>query len=178
MPVSQGCFAWILALIGVFGGLACSKAAPKPAKAGKKTSSQARELAPKPGDAVIDGCLVEYPKEGFLGGGVDPQRAWKICMVQSGQQGGLCDPANMISLATAVCIARGKGLPMASQWRARLEFSPAPESRVLWRLGLPDETAHTLIDAHTGETVALHNPPDEQPAAVGLSAQLPSDPSR
>lgn len=135
---------------------ACSQKEELPAAQEKAPSAPVAKpkLSPEPGDVVVDGCLAEYPKSGHLGGGVDPQRVWKICMVESGQQSGLCDPSNMMGLATAVCIARGKGLPMAAQWRARLEFSPAPKPQVLWRLGLVDESAHTLIDVHTGQTLA------------------------
>lgn len=165
--------AWIVGL-GLLGACSSKKTAPEPNNLPNPEPQEARKLDPRPGDAVIDGCLAEYPKSGSLGGGIDPQRAWKICMVQSGQQSGLCDPANMIPLSTAVCIARGKGLPMAAQWRVRLEFAPAPVPRVLWRLGLADESAHTLVDAHTGESVALRKQGTELDEPLLLDAATPS----
>lgn len=161
------------AVIGPLGACSSKKQAPEPQEGAKAEKAEELQLEPTPGDAVIDGCLSEYPKSGSLGGGIDPQRAWKICMVQSGQQSGLCDPANMLPLSTAVCIARGKGLPMAAQWRVRLEFAPAPVPRVLWRLGLADESAHTLVDAHTGESVALRKKGTELDEPLLLDAASP-----
>lgn len=146
--------AMICSSLWLLGGCAKREEPPVVNKEDQADPAATPAPAPTPGDVVVDGCLAEYPKTGHLGGGVDPQRVWKICMVESGQQSGLCDPSNMMGLATAVCIARGKGLPMAAQWRARLEFSPAPKPQVLWRLGLVDESAHTLIDVHTGQTLA------------------------
>lgn len=135
--------------------LACGIVAGGCSDAGKKarkSQAKTRSLDHKPGDAVIDGCLAQYPRTGHLGGGIDEQRVWKICMVQSGQESGLCDTSKMLGMATAVCIARAKGLPMAANWRARIEFVPAPVPQVFWRFGLTDESAQTWVDVHTGES--------------------------
>lgn len=108
---------------------------------------------------------------------MDEQRVWKICMVQSGQESGLCDTSKMIGMATAVCIARAKGLPMAANWRARIEFVPAPVPQVLWRFALMDESAQSWVNAHTGESQHRSSGADAQDAAVLLDAQ-PSQPSQ
>lgn len=137
----------IFAFLGSILGSGCKGGKSEP---DKRPESRAPQRAP--GDAVIDGCLAQYPRTGHLGGGIDEQRVWKICMVESGQESGLCDTSKMIGMAAAVCIARAKGLPMAANWRARLEFVPAPVPTVFWRFGLTDESAQTWVDAHTGES--------------------------
>ena len=126
-------------------------------------------------DAVVEGCLAEHPKSGELGNGIDAQRAWEICMDQSGNQNGLCDTMGMITANAAACIARGKGLPEQETWRVRLEFSPAPRPQVVWIVALADSSQKMALDAHTGELIAREGRQDEANAKVNEQEPLDTE---
>lgn len=177
-------------LVLLLAGAACTKGSPKPKgdQPNEQAAEQVKELpeskaqpaGPQGEDAVVSGCMAQYPKQGRISSRIDEQRAWEICMDASGNQAGLCDTTAMLPLDCAVCIAKGKGLPLTENWRVRLEFIPAPRPRVLWMLSLLDTSMQMSIDAHSGELVARWDQRKQNeavdPHRVAMSQELLDSP--